>query len=176
MLFIRGVGWFRNRGALIWAAVGIALSGLAAWITPMGCEYTTIDGISIPLHPPWAIHTHEQAVFYTQLVGVLSVVAPPLLGLTLVLLTGVTWSRALRQERHVLALLLVPAFTSVLLLAEGAFQTVWPGINPEHPLVNLMLRVDGLLKPTLITSLVLIGFGLGALLARALSTRVRVSA
>src|SRR5512140_3811438 len=129
-MLVNWVNRLRKRSALFGAVAALVLCTVASWLNPASDEYLSYgNGVSLPIGIPFHPDTPAQAAAYLRLLHVLYVVEPPLQGLTLVLLAGVLWSRVVRQERIVLALLLVPAFTAVLLLAEGAFQVIYPHLD-----------------------------------------------
>ncbi|MFY0569918.1 hypothetical protein ACN28E_39655 [Archangium lansingense] len=123
----------------------------------------------------WTINTFTHAkAAYAALLQVLAFVTPPLMGLTLVLLVGVLWSRAIRSARLVFLPTLLALFAAMMLASRVVIHALWAAHMPDPPawIIEFSMDMGPWRRAAFLGGLWLVVLGGVALLIRAFRVHV----
>ncbi|AKI98923.1 Hypothetical protein AA314_00550 [Archangium gephyra] len=168
--------WCRGRTAWVWTVAAVVPTLLCVWLDRSGSDFYIGygDGIALPANLPFPLHTHAQRAAYARLLPVLEVVTPSLVGVSLVLLVGVLWSRAIAAARLAFLPTLVAFFAAMSLLSKAVISSLWMAILPDAPvwLTDVHLEMEPWWRGAYVSGLCLMALGVVALLLRAFRVHV----
>ena len=159
--------WCRSRRARVWTINILVLTFVCAWLDRSGSDVEIVSEVGSQLPSP--LRTAHAGLFH-----VLAVVTPPLMGLTLVLLVGVSWSRAIRPARWVFLPTLLALLAAMTELSQVFIYLSWAAHMPDPPAWIVEFSMDMLpwRRLAILGGLCLVAVGGAALLIRAFRVHV----